>query len=78
MTLMTPADHRRGLAPGCGLPLAWRATRTAPSAVLKAGARVGGDRSWHRPGDLLVGAQVVLTVGLPGGRGGCCWPASCA
>ena len=49
---------------GCGLPLAWRATRTAPSAVLKADARAGSDRSWHRLGDLLVGAQVALTVVL--------------
>ena len=49
---------------GCGLPLAWRATRTAPSAALKADARAGSDRSWHRLSDLLVGAQVALTVVL--------------
>ena len=49
---------------GCGLPLAWRASRTAPAAVLKTDARAGSDRSWHRLGDLLVGAQVALTVVL--------------
>ena len=48
----------------CGLPPAWRATRTAPAAVLKADARAGSDRSQHRLGDLLVGAQVTLTVVL--------------
>ena len=51
-------------AVGCGLPPAWRASRTAPATVLKADARTGGDRSWHRLGDLLVGAQVALTVVL--------------
>ncbi len=51
-------------AVGCGLPPAWRASRTAPAAVLKADGRTGGDRSWHRLGDLLVGAQVALTVVL--------------
>ena len=49
---------------GCGLPPAWRASRTAPAAVLKADARTGGDRAWRRLGDLLVGAQVALTVVL--------------
>ena len=49
---------------GCGLPLAWRASRTAPAAVLKADARIGSDGSWHRLGDLLVGVQVTLTVVL--------------
>ena len=49
---------------GCGLPPAWRASRTAPAAVLKADARAGSDRSWHRFGDLLVGVQVTLTVVL--------------
>ena len=49
---------------GCGLPPAWRAGRTVPAAVLKADARTGSDRSWHRLGDLLVGAQVALTVVL--------------
>ena len=47
---------------GCGLPPAWRASRTAPAAVLKADARTGGDRAWHRLGDVLVGAEVALTV----------------
>lgn len=47
---------------GCGLPQAWRASRTAPAAVLKVDARAGGDRSSRRFGDLLVGAQVALTV----------------
>ena len=49
-------------AVGCGLPQAWRASRTAPAAVLKADARAGGDPAWRRFGDLLVGAQVALTV----------------
>ena len=51
-------------AVGCGIPPAWRASRTVPAAVLKADARVGGDRSWRRLGNLLVGAQVALTVVL--------------
>ena len=49
---------------GCGVPPAWRASRTAPAAVLRADARAGSDRSWRRLGDLLVGAQVGLTVVL--------------
>ena len=49
---------------GCGLPPAWRASRTAPAAVLKADARTGSDHSGHRLGDLLVGVQVTLTVVL--------------
>ena len=49
---------------GCGLPPAWRASRTAPAAVLKADARTGSDHSWHRLGDLLVGVQVTLTIVL--------------
>ena len=49
---------------GCGLPPAWRASRTAPAAVLKADARTGSDHSWHQLGDLLVGVQVTLTVVL--------------
>ena len=53
-----------GCAVGCGIPPAWRASRTAPAAVLKADARAGSDRSWRRLGDLLVGAQVALTVVL--------------
>ena len=51
-------------AMGCGLPPAWRASRTAPAAALAADARAGSDRSWQRLGDLLVGAQVMLTVVL--------------
>ena len=51
-------------AVGCGLAPAWRASRTPPAAVLKADVRAGSDRSWHRLGDLLVGAQVTLTVVL--------------
>ena len=51
-------------AVGCGLPPAWRASRTAPAAVLKADARTGSDGSGQRLGDLLVGAQVTLTVVL--------------
>ncbi len=49
---------------GCGLPPAWRASRTAPAAALKADARTGSDGSWRRLGDLLVGVQVTLTVVL--------------
>ena len=55
---------RRGQRDRLRPPLAWRATRTVPSAALKADARAGSDRSWHRLGDLLVGAQVALTVVL--------------
>ena len=62
--LALAAGAAAACAIGCGLPLAWRATRTAPSAALKADARAGSDRSWHRLGDLLVGAQVALTVVL--------------
>ena len=51
-------------AMGCGLPPAWRASRTAPTAVLKADARTGSDGSWRRLGDVLVGVQVTLTVVL--------------
>ena len=49
---------------GCGLVPAWRASRTASASALKADARAGSDPSWRRFADLLVGAQVTLTVVL--------------
>ena len=64
LTLAVAAGAAAVSAIGCGLPPAWRASRTAPAAVLKADARTGSDRSWHRLGDLLVGGQVTLTVVL--------------
>ncbi len=39
-------------ATGCGLPPAWRASRTAPTAVLKVDARTKSDGSAQRLGDL--------------------------
>ena len=64
LALALAAGAAAGCAVVCGILPAWRASRTAPAAVLKADARAGSDRSWLRLGDLLVGAQVALTVVL--------------
>ena len=64
LALALAAGTAVGCALGCGLVPGWRASRAAPAAVLKADARAGSDRSSRRLGDLLVGAQVALTVVL--------------
>lgn len=64
LALWVAAGATAVCAVGCGLAPAWRASRTASASVLKADARAGSDPSWRRFADLLVGAQVTLTVVL--------------
>lgn len=64
LALSVAAGATAVCAVGCGLAPAWRASRTASASALKADARAGSDPSWRRFADLLVGAQVTLTVVL--------------
>ena len=64
LALAVAAGAATVCAVACGLPSAWRAGRTSPAAVLKAGVDAGSDRPWHRLGDLLVSLQVTVTVVL--------------